>query len=402
MIHTIRLVWRDPILLMLAAAFVLFGCFVASVGIYQSLLAVTVFGIGDAEFSLILAGAMVINVGASIGIGILTDQKARRRTVAIGSALAFAAGSGLVTLVPTPLSFVVTHVLLIPAGGTLFGQFFALSRLAAGSYDKAHRDGILAVVRAAFAVPFVIVLPLWGLAFDSGVQLVTIYPVVAGFAVLLAYVLWRYWPADGTAPWSGHRSGLSIRGALAEMAALPVLARVALVGTIHVGSAVAGVIIGLLFDEASGRGAGDVGLFFGLFVAVEVVVTLMIGTIAFYWSRMTIITAGVVLYAIFLIGLPGLAPTPWLWLLLLPAGIGGALIYTLAISYVQDLLGARAGAGAALLALQRIATDGIGATVFAIGTWFWGYALVAYLAATVTLIAITAIWVLDTRAPIRR
>lgn len=385
MIRALRLVWSDANLLMLSSASIIFGCFVSSVGIYQSLMAITVFDVPDTAYSAIIAASMVVSVVASVLVGILTDQKARRRTVAIGSALAMTTGAAILTIWPSQFHFVLVSVTLFPISGTLFGQFFALSRLAAATYERNDRDGILSVVRAAFALPFVIVLPIWGIVFDAGVPLMRIYPVVVIVSLGLAAMLWRYWPADGTSPWSGHRSGLSIAAALREMSTIPVLLRVALVGAIHVGSSVAGIIIGLLFNEASGRGAADVGVFFGVFVAVEVVVTLMIGNLLARMSRRTIIALGVIMYATFLALLPPLAPTPWLWLLTIPAGAGGAMIYTLAISYVQDLLGARAGAGAALLAIQKVTTESLSAVIFAIGTLIWGYDLVAYVAA-VTII----------------
>jgi len=391
------IVWHDANLLMLTVAFVIFGCFVSSIGIYQSLLAITVFGLPDAVFSIVVALAMAVNVTASVTVGVLTDQRARRRTVAIGSALATATGAAMMSLWPSAHTFIVAHILFFPIGGTLFAQFFALSRLAAAGYTQTERDSVLAIIRAAFAVPFVVILPVWGIVFDQGVPLTRIYPVVVVIALTLVAVLWRYWPADGTAPWSGHKSGLSITASLREMAAAPVLLRVFFVGAIHVGSSIGGIIVGLLLNDAAGRGAADVGLFFGIFVAIEVVVTLMVGTLVQRWSRLSIIGSGVALYAVFLVLLPNLAGTPWLWALTLPAGAGGAMIYTLAISYVQELLGMRAGAGSALIAIQRIATESLSAAIFAFGSWLMGYGLVAYMAAGTIVVSMVAIRLLDAR-----
>ena len=72
--------------------------------------------------------------------------------------------------------------------------------------------------------------------------------------------------------------------------------------------------------------------------------------------RLWIIASGAGIYAVFLGLLPILAPTPWVWALVFPAGAGGAMVYALAIGYLQDLMGRRAGAGASLIALQRLSS----------------------------------------------
>jgi hypothetical protein len=292
-------------------------------------------------------------------------------------------------------AFVLAHMLLIPLSGSLLGQLFAVARLVTADLPRNDRDALLAILRALFAVPFVIVLPLWGQAFQAGLSLLVIYPTTMVVALLQLAVILRFWPADTRAPWREQKSGLGFRASLAEMLRGPVLLRVMLVGAMHSGTAICGVILGLVFAQASGRGTADVGLFFGLFVAIEVVVTLLIGQLLLVLRRLHVIALGVVTYAGFLALMPFLAPTPWIWLLVFPAGAGGAMIYALAIGYLQDLLGARAGAGASLLALQRLSTEGLSATIFAFGAWVHGYDLVALLGALTMMLAIGAILWLD-------
>jgi hypothetical protein len=276
----------------------------------------------------------------------------------------------------------------------MFGQLFAAARLASQGHPPATQGGILAVLRALFAVPFMLGLPLWGIAFSHGLPLLALYPVVAAVAAAHLLLVWRAWPRDGQAPWQDVKSGLGFRASLREISAGPVLLRVALIGAIHSGSAIVGVILGLLFAEV-GRGAGDVGLFFGLFVAWEVLGTLAAGVLARTIPRLRLIGAGIVLYAFFLALLPFLAATSWLWLLVLPAGIGGGLLYTLAIGYLQDLLAQRPGAGGSLIAVQRVAAEGLSTTIFGFGAWVQGYATVSVLAAGAILLAMGAILRLD-------
>jgi len=269
-----------------------------------------------------------------------------------------------------------------------------VTRLASQHLSDSDRAGVMAVVRGVFAVPFVMLLPIWGLAADAGMSLLAIYPGIAAIAALHLLVILRHWPHDRTAPWVELKSGLRFRAALAEILTPPVLARVQLVGILQTGGALAGVLVGLCFD-AAGRSTGQVGFFFSLFVGVEVLGTLLLGTLSARLARSRIILIGVLLYAVFLVGMPVLAAGPWIWAMAFFAGLGGALIYTPVIAYVQDLLGARAGAGASLLALGRIGQDGATAAAFGIGTFLGGYGLAGVLGAVFTCAAITAIIVLD-------
>lgn len=68
---------------------------------------------------------------------------------------------------------------------------------------------------------------------------------------------------------------------------------------------------------------------------------------------------------------------------------------TVPIAYLQDLLADRPGAGASLMALQRLAGDVIAATCFAIGTTLAGYGTVAILGVAVSLIGAAALLVAD-------
>jgi SET family sugar efflux transporter-like MFS transporter len=394
MLSLAGLIWRDPSLRTVAAGILLFGTFAASIGIHQSLIAIDGFGLSDGEYAILLALAMAVSVSSSIGVGIVTDRGPYRRLMATMAAAALVAGPSLVWLTGLPLAFVVAHVLFIPLGGTIFGQLFAVARLASAPHPPPVRDGLLAVLRAHFAVPFVLVLPVWGFALSEDVSLLTIYPVVAVAGALLLLLTRTSWPADDRAPWVERKSGLGLRAALSELVAPSIMLRVALMGAVHAGGAIAGIVLGLLFARA-GRSVGDVGLFFGLFVAVEIAGTLAVGALVRRLPRLGLVAAGTAIYATFLGLLPFLAPTPWVWVLTLPAGIGGALIYTLAIAYLQDLLAARPGAGASLIALQRVSAEGLTTAVFAVGAFVQGYATVSVMGGLLAIAAMAVILRLD-------
>ena len=389
-----RLVARDPSLRMVAGGAFLFGLFASSIGIHQSLIAVRVFGFSDPEYAVVLLLAMLVSVTSSVGMGIAADRHPWRRAMALVAASAGVLGPFLIWTTGHPFAFVLAHVLLIPVAGTVFGQLFAVARLASARHPESERGAILAVIRALFAVPFTLLLPLWGLAFREDVSLLTIYPVIGSVSALLLVLVLRTWPPDARAPWSETKSGLAFGASLRELGSGSVMLRTVLMGAIQCGGAVSGVILGLLFAR-TGRETGDVGLFFGLFVAVEILGTLATGALARHVPRLTLIATGVGLYAVFLVLLPFVAGGPWLWALILPAGLGGAFIYTLAIAYLQDLLHTRPGAGASLIAVQRVASEGLTTAIYGLGAWAQGYATVSILGAILTLAAMSAVLRLD-------
>lgn len=391
----IILIWQDPTLRMLGVATLVFGAIVASFAPYVSLLGISVFGLSDGIFALLLTGSLIVTVAASVIVGIITDQRPLRRTMALVSASSIALGMVLVTLTGSLAAFVATHLILLPVGISLLGQIFAIARLHTKSFSETDRDGATAVIRALFAVPFAIILPMWGLAFNGGVSLLTLYPVALAVTLGLLGLLLRFWPSDANAPWVEQKSGLGFIASLSELMKWPIMSRIVAMGAVHSGSTLMGVLLALVFAEVAQRPAGDAALFFGAFVALEIVVMLSVGTLLLTMRRLHIIALGALNYAVFMALFPLLAASAAVWLLILPVAVGGGLIYSLSISYLQDLLGARAGAGASLVALQRMVSEGLAAAIFAIGAYLGGYQLAAFIGAATILAGMAALLFLD-------
>jgi predicted MFS family arabinose efflux permease len=386
---------RDPALALAAGLLVLFGAHAATLAPYVSALAVTVFGLSNSAYSALLVVASVLSVASSVGFGILADQRANRRAIALACVGFLTAGTALMALGPSVPAFVLAHALVLPLSGSLFGQLFALARLAATTHPEADRPAILSTLRAAFALPWVVVLPLWSLAFDADVPLMRVYPVSLIVAAAMLALVWAFWPRDGATRWPDPKSGLSFRASLREMAEGRVLARVLCLGTVHGSVTLYLVVIGLVFATIPFRGAGDVALYAGAVAGLEVPFMLALPLVVGRIARGKLIVIGTALYATHLAFLPVLAPTPFVWLLVLPAALGGAVVLTQPMAYLQDLLAARPGAGASLMALQKLAGDAICASVFAIGTAIAGYGLAAALGAGLALCGATTLWLMD-------
>lgn len=390
-----KLIWNDPTLRTLALATLIFGALAASFAPYVSLIGITVFGLSDGGYALVLTGSLLVSVTGSVIVGIVTDQRPARKAMAVLTVALSAVGIGLVVMSPTRTAFILAHMVLFPVGVTILGQIFAVARLQTAALPAADRDGVTAVIRAMFAVPFAVLLPFWGLGFNAGLSLLTLYPATFAISLgLLGLVVWQ-WPADANATWVEQKSGLGFFASLAELATGPISVRILAMGAVHSGSTLMGVLLALVFSETAGRAAGDTALFFGAFVALEIMVMLSVGVLLVRFRRLHIIALGAANYALFMALFPLLAPTAYVWLLIVPVAIGGGLIYSLSISYLQDLLGARAGAGASLVALQRMASEGLAAAIFALGAILGGYQMAAFMGAATILIGMIALLALD-------
>jgi MFS transporter, SET family, sugar efflux transporter len=393
----IRLCLTDPALRAAGLILALQGAVACSFGPYFSTLAVNTFGFGDGGYAVLLALASVVSVSASVIGGIRADQTANRRRVTLTSVAMLVLGTGLMTITPGPWVFALTAAFLIPISSITFGQVFALARLAATRHPADQRDGIMAVIRALFALPFIVVLPLWAVAFAAGASVGLIFPAGLLLSALMLLAVLRLWPADGSALWDDRPSGLTFRAALSEIGHPRIAARVIALGAVFSASTVYMAIISLIMTRDVGRGTQDVALYVGLVAGLEVPFMLMIPSLTRGIPRTRLIFLGAALYCVHVALLPVLAGSPFVWLLVLPAAIGGAVTLTVPIAYLQDLLADRPGAGASLMALQRLAGDVIAATCFALGTTLAGYGTVALLGVAASLAGAVALWAADRR-----
>jgi predicted MFS family arabinose efflux permease len=393
----IRLCLTDPALRAAGIVIALQGAIVCSFGPYFSTLAVQTYGFGDAGFAVLLAISSLVSVSASVAGGIRADQTAQRRQVTLVSVLSLTLGMALMTFIPGPWVFALSFTILFPLAALTFGQVFALARLAATLHPEDERDGIMAVIRAVFAAPFVLVLPVWSVIFAQGVALTAVFPVGLVLSLAMLAVVLRAWPRDGTGGWDDAPSGLSFRAALAEMGRPALAVRVVALGAVLSAAAVYIALVSLVMVPEVGRGTADVALYVGLVAGLEVPFMLMLPRLTRGWDRPRLILAGAALYAVHVALLPVLAGSPAVWLLVLPAAVGGAVTLTVPIAYLQDLLADRPGAGASLMAVQRLAGDVIAAACFAAGTLVAGYGTVAFLGVLVSLSGAVALVVADRR-----
>ncbi len=373
---TLKLVLGHPTLRLIAVALLLLGAHNASVYPYQSLIAIEKVGLTKAGFSLVLVLASGVAVTASVLFGVLGDQYGRRRMIALATAISSTLGIALMLLAPGALAVAITHGVLLPLASSLYGQLFALLRIA-NPAEGHERAVIQANIRSAMSASFLMMLLFWTLVFGLGVDVMAVYLSAGAASLGMSLLLWFKWPRDGAPHLDDQRSGLNLAEAMREIARPLILSRVLMMGAIASAGNLYMVLVSLVFEAAPTRGAGDVALYVGLVAGWEVPAMLWLPRLVAHLPRSTVLAGGTAIYACHLALMPWLADTPALWALTLAAGVGGAAVITLPIAYYQDLLQGRPGTAGAMLAVQKLVADVTSAAAFYIGTRIGGYEVAA-------------------------
>ena len=394
MSHPTALTFRLPVFRHLAFVIGLLGFVNASLFPYQSLIGIERIGLTEAHFALILVLASAIAVTTSVYVGILSDQRASRRRIALITAIIGLIGSGLMVVAPGPWTFLLAHGVLLPIGSTLFGQTFALTRLATQTHPEA-REGVQATIRASMSVTFLAMLVFWTFAFGTGLSVMWVY--VSGFmaSAVLAVLIWRGWPVDGSGAWVDRPSGLRLGAALAQLARPAVSTRLIALGALSSCGTLYMILLSLVFDATPGRGTADTALYMGLVAGWEVPFMLLLPPLVAHLPRARLLVFGTALYATHLVLIPLLAGSAWIWVLTLAAGLGGTAILIIPISYYQDLMADQPGMAGAMLALQKLVGDMMAALAFTIGAVFGGYALTAAIGGGIAMAGALALWLID-------
>ena len=117
------------------------GALMCTFGPFVSVLAVRAFGLGDAGYAAVMVTSTLVSVAAALYSGIRADQTANRRAIALFSGGVVVAGVLAMTFLPSTISFVLAHALLLPAN-SLFTESQHL-HLFAGDISTDLVDGYL-------------------------------------------------------------------------------------------------------------------------------------------------------------------------------------------------------------------------------------------------------------------
>lgn len=386
---------QNPALRLSAIGMMLLGMQNASIAPYVSLIAIERVGLSEAAFSLVLTVAAVVSVVSAVLFGIMGDLRGRRRGIALFSAISALLGIAVMVAAPSSLTLVLCHAVLLPLGSSLYGQIFALARLASPAGTPGGSDRILSTIRAGMSVTFMTMLGFWTFAFGQGLDVMWTYSAAMVAAALAVGLVALQWPNATQLNMGDRPSGLSLRLSLGELAHPRVTIRLLILGTISSSFIIYFILIGLVFNASALRDASDVALYVGLVAAWEVPLLVLLPRLLPYIDRSRLIALGAGLYTLHIVMMPIWVDTIWLWAGTLIAGLGGTAFIGLTIGYYQDLLQGRPGAAGSMLALQKLVADILGAGAFALGMALGGFQTVAYMAFALTMGGAIALLVVD-------
>lgn len=385
---------RDPLLRVAFLCILLFGPAGPSIGPFQSVIGIERLGLSNEVYAVVVTAGALFSVIASLVVGILLDRTQNYRNTLLFCVVVGIGAGILMGAWPGVPSFLAVHLLLFPLASTTFTQYFTLAAVATERNPSLDKDVGLSLIRAAFAGTFAISPPLWGIALARGVDLLSVYWVIALINGIIFVVILLMWPSD-VEPEVKEGSGLTFFEALKELAAKHLLLRLGLISTVSSAVGLFGILLGLLVVTTLGGQEAHIGWFAGGVAAVELPVMLVSALLLKRFARLQVILAGTVIYAF---SIAMLAVTPSMqaaWWLIVPFGIGAGIILSVPVGYTQSLLEHRPGAGSALISMSHFGGMMIASAIFAVFSEVFGYSGVALAGAGFSLAAAVLLYVID-------
>lgn len=385
---------RDPVIRASMLTIFFFGFAGAAVQPYQSVIGITELGLSDNLYSLLILLASVVNVVVSVSIGVVADKVGEYRLLMRGIIVFGIVGFGMVYLLPTAASFVVSALVFLPVHGALNSLLFANVRTATRRMASEDAAAVNSVVRAVISLSWVLVPGLVAFVLVGSPTMLPAY-LIASLACILSFVIVQCLLPARTAgdPLLVQRYTYlaSFGEVLSPRVSVRLLALSAMCSMLFVN----GAVLPLILTGAAGGKVTDIGVVVGIVAALEVVFILVWGRILRHIHHVTALVIGAALYAVYLV-LLGFASAPWhVYALSLISGFGAAALISIPITYLQDLIAERPGLGSSLISVNMFLSGGLCAALFALGAHISDYSGTAMLGGGAGVIGLVMLLVLD-------
>lgn len=341
----------------------------ASAWPYQSLIAIDQLGFTPGNFALILAAGAVIGMLGNLVIGHFSDLAANRKQAILIALGAGAFGFGLFALLPSKATFLFCLLVVVPISTSSYGQLFAVIRTITAD-NPGEAASVNSAVRAIYAASWIVVPGLVG-AWIAFRQNVSDSFGIAALAYLFCFSLYALFGPSGGRPLPESTS--RIAGLLEAMRLIVTrriflrIAALALIGMAHPLNA---AVLPLLVEGTLHGTTRDIGLLAGLVAGLEIPFMLLAGAACRRMSPYVVIAIGGATYAAYVIGLSQASALWQVYALSVVGAAGAAVILSLFLSYLQDLLPERPGLGTSLISIEGVlARAGSAATFALIGVW---------------------------------
>lgn len=381
-----------------AIAIFFFGFAGAATSPFQSVIAIQEFGLSDAAYSAVILFAAIINVIASVVIGIFSDRLGDYRRALIIVSCFGIAGSGLIYFGANTVSFLIGLLALLPIFGALNSLIFANVRAYSVALPGNELAGINAAVRAMISLSWVLVPGLVGMVLANAGSMLPAYLISMSACLvcfgLFQFALPRKLPSEGRL-----KTEIQFLSSLRRVARPGVLVRLLAISLITSMLHVNAAVLPLITTEAAGGTLTDVGIVIGIVAVLEIVFIVFWGRMEPKLGSVVSICLGAALYTVYLV-LLGLSSSPLhIYALCLISGFGAAAIISLPITYLQELIPDLAGLGSSLISVNLFISAGLSSVLFGFGTYVSGYAGTSMIGGLAGLLGVALVYGLDGRKP---
>ncbi len=396
MFQSLRQIFAQPQLALLALMVFVQGSAIGSTIPYLSVTAINELGLSDQAFSLLVFAASLTAVTIGVSMGVLSDLIGDRRKMMIVMALTGAAGYGAIFFFPFVPVFVLATVCVIPFFQALGPLLFASARVRTTALPGREAASINATLRAFMSAAWVVMPAAMGFALAGSKSMLGAWGM-AGFCAFLVFLacLFLMQKPGGAAPTSN--SGPGFADSLKEIASPIMIARMlsmaSLTGTVRLSS----MLWPLIVTVNLGGSTADVGIIAGLIALLEIPFMLMWAALLKRAGILAILVAAGLIYGVYMAGL-SFATANWqIYVLIIPGAAGAAALLSMPLSYFQDLFPDRPGLGTSLHPINTFLGNGLTAPAFALGALYFGYSGTAWIAVAMALAGIAGLWTIEMR-----
>lgn len=387
--------FQKPAVRTCALAIFFFGFTGAATSPYQSIIGIRELGLDDSFYAGLMFAAAIVNVTASVLMGIWADRLGDYRNSTLLLCLFGIAGYLVVYTVASAPAFVISKLLLLPIFGAVNSLIFANVRANSKGMSSADLIAVNSIMRAMISLSWVLVPGLVGVALTGSQSMLPAY-LLAALAALVCFVLVAFFlPKSEPITHTQGDSRYKLLASLKEVCSGKVIVRVFAIALIcsmlHINDAVRPLII----TGKAGGSVADIGTIVGIVAALEVIFIIFWGWVEKRMPSIAALALGAALYALYLL-LQGFSTETWhVYAQSLLSGFAAAAIISLPITYLQDLIADRPGLGSSLIAVNIFLGAGLSSLIFAVGTQFTDYGGTSILGALFGLAGVALLIFLD-------
>ncbi len=381
--NAFKTILSDRLICVVTLTMLVLGFTFASTFPYLSIIFVQQMGQPERHYSLLMVAMSVTGMLSGLVLGYLSDFVKDRRRMIIGTLIIGAIAAAIFFVWPSVWTFIICALVLRPASSNAFNLLFATIRAHTAPMGTLEATSINSMVRTIYALSWILVpglvgsyIAVSGNASDSF--------AFASAAFLMCAVLYYFF---GVASGRGEGSAAvpSLADAFKLLSSSFLLVRVVAIALINSAHALLAALQPLLVLSLPGGSTTDVGILAGLTAGLEMPIMIFAGMMLRRWPTWKIIVAGGLVHTIYLVVLWFVSSRWQLYSISVLNAAGAAVLLTLHLSYMQELINDRPGLSTSLMSVVSVISVGISALVFAAGSIYSGYSATPLIGAAVVL-----------------